>query len=276
MAWVLTKQLQAWRTQMNANFPNRDKTSDGTIGDTAHQAETSGHNPDDTAGSKPEWDGDSDTLAEVRASDTDADTGDPNVSMEDIVQHLLKLARAGSLWFIRYIIYNRRIWRASNGWKQETYTGSNPHDKHMHMSGAYTQDADNFASANYHLEDLVAITSADADLILDRLDDRLRADTSLRAIYRALPWQYTGNGLQGAASTLDALSDSQVVLTGLSELGARVGSLADPAALATAVAGILVPAVVSAVQETVALTQAEAQEACERAVRAVLGSLDSQ
>ncbi len=163
MAWVLTKQLIAFRDQMNATFPNRDKASDGTIGNTAHQDQTSGHNPDDTAGSKPEWDGDPDALAEVRAIDIDADTGNPSVTMEDIVQHLLRLARAGNLWFIRYIIYNRRIWSASNDWAQQAYTGSNPHDKHMHMSGAYNQDSDNYSAANYHLEDLVAFIENQAD-----------------------------------------------------------------------------------------------------------------
>jgi hypothetical protein len=169
MAWVLTKQLQAWRDQINHFFPNRDKTSDGTIGDTAHQAESSGHNPDLTANAEYE---DGDSKDEVRAMDTDADTGDPNVSMEDVVQHLLRLARAGKLTFIRYIIFNRRIWSASNGWAQQTYTGSNPHDKHMHMSGAYNQASDELSSANYHLEDLVALTDDDKQWIKDNVGPR--------------------------------------------------------------------------------------------------------
>jgi hypothetical protein len=38
---------------------------------------------------------------------------------------------------LRYLIYERRIWSASNGWRQETYEGSNPHDKHAHFSFRY-------------------------------------------------------------------------------------------------------------------------------------------
>jgi hypothetical protein len=179
MAWVLTKQLQAWRDQVNHFFPNRDKTSDGTIGDTAHQAESSGHNPDLTANAEYE---DGDSKDEVRAMDTDADTGNPDVSMEDIVQHLLRLARAGKLTFIRYIIFNRRIWSASNGWAQKTYTGSNPHDKHMHMSGAYNQASDELSSADYHLEDLVALTESDLDNIDAHILALLKSDAGVSAL----------------------------------------------------------------------------------------------
>src|SRR5690348_18451057 len=71
--WQLTRGLQNLRAQVDAAFPDRDTTSDGTIGDKAHQAETSGHNPDDTPGSRPEWNGDDDANAEVRAWDMDSD-----------------------------------------------------------------------------------------------------------------------------------------------------------------------------------------------------------
>ena len=158
MAWVLTKQLQAFRDQMDATFPNRDRKSDGVIGDAAHQAEKSGHNPDRTANAEYK---DGDSKNEVRAIDIDSDTGNPDVSMEGIVQHLVRLARAGKLSFIRYLIFNRRIWAASSGWAQRAYTGPSPHTEHLHMSGAYNQSADENADADYHLEDLVGLSDAD-------------------------------------------------------------------------------------------------------------------
>jgi hypothetical protein len=34
----------------------------------------------------------------------------------------------------RYWIYNRQIATRSNGWGRETYTGTNPHDKHVHFN----------------------------------------------------------------------------------------------------------------------------------------------
>lgn len=178
-SWVLTKQLQAFRDQMNAAFPDRDRTSDGTISDAAHQAESrTGHSPDDTPGSNPEWDGDPDNTPEVRAIDIDSDTGDPEVSMEDIVQHLLRLARAGKLTMIRYMIFNRRIWSASTDWAQQTYTGSSPHTEHLHLSGAYTQAADEDAGADYHLEDLVSLSDPDKAWIVANVgpDAQLKHD----------------------------------------------------------------------------------------------------
>jgi len=167
MAWVLTRNLQAFRDQMNEFFPIRKKTSDGTIGDAIHQTEHSGHNPDDTEYNNAEWDNDSDTKSEVRAIDIDSDTGDPNVSMEDILQHLLKLAKSDNNFPIRYMIYNRRIYRNSNGWVKETYEGTSTHTEHIHLSGEYSNTADeNYY--NYRLDELVALTDAEKDELVTR------------------------------------------------------------------------------------------------------------
>jgi len=154
--WVLTKGLQNLRDQMNAAFPDRDKTSDGTIGDAAHQAETSGHNPDDTAGSRAEWNGDPDSTPEVRAWDMDSDLRSPGVTAQQVVDHIRHLPSVSSV--LRYMIYNRKIYKASNGWAAEDYTGPSAHTEHIHFSGAYSQAADNNTSFDYRLEDLMAIS----------------------------------------------------------------------------------------------------------------------
>jgi len=160
MAWVITRNLQAFRDQMNKVFPNRDKKRDGAIGDYAHQQGKSGHNPDDTQYDNAEWDSDSDTKSEVRAIDVDSDTGDSNVSMEDILQHLLKLAKSDKNFPIRYMIYNKRIYKKNNGWAKETYTGPSPHTEHLHLSGDYSNTADeNYY--DYRLGELVALTDAE-------------------------------------------------------------------------------------------------------------------
>ncbi len=164
MAWVLTKNLQAFRDQMNLYFPNRDKTSDGTIGDAAHAAGKSGHNPDDSIYDNAEWDSDSDNKSEVRAIDIDNNLNYPGVSMEDILQHLLKLAKSDNSFPIRYMIYNRRIFRDTNNWAQESYDGPSPHTEHIHMSGAYSDAADERVY-NYRLDELVALTQDDKDFI---------------------------------------------------------------------------------------------------------------
>lgn len=154
--WTLTLGLQTLREQVNEAFPDRDKASDGTIGDAAHQAETSGHNPDDTAGSRPEWDGDGDDRAEVRAWDMDSDLRFPGVSTQDLVDHLRQLPGLGSV--IRYMIYNRRMYHVDDDFAPRAYSGPSPHTEHVHFSGARSQAADGNTTFDYHLEDLVMPT----------------------------------------------------------------------------------------------------------------------
>lgn len=167
--WQLTKGLQNLRAQVNAAFPDRDKTSDGTIGDTAHQAETSGHNPDDTPGSRPEWDGDPDNDPEVRAWDMDSDLRAAPATAQQVVDHIRHLPNVSSV--LRYIIYNRKIYKASNGWAAETYTGASAHTEHIHFSGAYSQAADNNTTFDYRLEEIpVALTSDDINWLAARFD----------------------------------------------------------------------------------------------------------
>lgn len=156
---VLTLGLQNLRRQVDAAFPDRGHASDGTMGDAAHQAETSGHNPDDTPGARPEWNGDADQLAEIRAWDMDADLG-IGVNTQALIDHLRALPDLDTV--LRYMIYNRRIYRASTGWAPEQYTGASAHTEHVHFSGAYTQAADNNQTFDFHLEEIpVAFTPAD-------------------------------------------------------------------------------------------------------------------
>jgi len=154
MDWVLTKGLQNLRAQMNEAFPNRDHTSDGTIGDLAHMAGTSGHNPDDTPGSSAEYN-DHDGIREVRAWDMDSDLRTPGVTAQMVVDHLRALPEISAR--LRYLIYNRKIYEASNGWAPRAYTGPSPHTEHIHASGQRSQAADNDTTFDYQLESLMAI-----------------------------------------------------------------------------------------------------------------------
>ncbi len=177
MAWTLTAGLTNLRNQVNQAFPQRDRSSDGTIGDTAHQANSSGHNPDDTVGSRPEWNGDPDNTAEVRAWDCTSRFNDPDVTAQEVVDHIRRLPGVSSV--LRYIIYNRKIYSASNGFEAQNYSGSNPHGEHIHFSGAFSQAADNNTTFDFRLDELMALSVDDkkwitgefTKLIDSRVDD---------------------------------------------------------------------------------------------------------
>jgi hypothetical protein len=145
--WVLTKGLTHFRDSVNRRWPNRDKASDGTIGDLTHQQESSsGHNPDITGNAEHK---DGDTLNEVRAFDMDTDLQEPGCTMQDLVDHLVRLPDIEKVF--RYLIFNKKIYRASSGWKAEAYTGPSAHTEHLHVSGAYSQSADNNTTFDFRL-----------------------------------------------------------------------------------------------------------------------------
>ncbi len=93
------------------------------------------NNPDES-GAVPIHDADS--TDEVHAIDVDDGLGcGGNPSMEDCVQLILSRCKSGAEDRLRYVIYERRIWEADNGWREEHYSGSNPHSEHAHFSGSY-------------------------------------------------------------------------------------------------------------------------------------------
>ncbi|MFI9454453.1 hypothetical protein [Amycolatopsis sp. NPDC052450] len=116
--WYMAESLEVLRRQLNALAPGRSTASDGGIGDAAHTARVSDHNPNSYKRS--------DGARQVCARDFTHDPGDLDC------QWLADQLIASSAVRIKYVIWNGRIWTPGVGWKP--YTGDNPHTKHLHLS----------------------------------------------------------------------------------------------------------------------------------------------
>jgi hypothetical protein len=117
----LCKAGQQLRLQVDDSYPDRDRTSDGWIGDARHSARPSDHNPD--------------AAGIVRAIDIDRDLSGkakPDL-MPDLADQIRLAAKRGDKR-ISYIIFNGRIASSRMGWRWRKYSGINPHTKHCHIS----------------------------------------------------------------------------------------------------------------------------------------------
>jgi hypothetical protein len=135
MPWRVARSLLTLRNEVDKRWPNRDRTSDGTIGDKAHQAlgSDSDHNPfiKDASG-----------VGVVRGMDIDAGAGvspsEAKDTVGDIVAELARQAgKAGhpALQGGGYVIYEGKIASAKSNppWSWRKHTGD-AHESHPHIS----------------------------------------------------------------------------------------------------------------------------------------------
>jgi len=120
---MLIDGLVVLRSEFDAVNPHRDRSSDGWIGDAAHQLRVSDHNPDSNG--------------IVHAIDVDVD----GVPMARIVSYIVGRCRTGAEDRLQYVIYRRTIWSRTWGWGARYYTGLDPHTGHAHFSARYADVA---------------------------------------------------------------------------------------------------------------------------------------
>jgi hypothetical protein len=124
----LSKAAVQLREQFDDTYPDRDRLSDGWIGDRKHSARKSDHNPDEQG-----W---------VRALDIDRDlhkSGKPDL-MPDLVDQVRLACKSKQEKRISYIIFDGRICSPILNWRWRKYTGANKHIKHTHFS--FKKEAD--------------------------------------------------------------------------------------------------------------------------------------
>lgn len=112
----IAKALDKLRSQVNALWPDRDKSSDGWEGDKRHQAIKSDHNPN--------------MHGVVQAFDI---THDPAHGLD--ARKLAEALIASRDRRIKYVISNAEINSAKvSPWKWRPYSGTNAHRHHVHIS----------------------------------------------------------------------------------------------------------------------------------------------
>lgn len=119
-SWRLAKSLAVLREEANILAPNRKKYNDGTIGDAAHAARASRHNPFGGV---------------VTALDL---THDPEGGFDaHAIARELTTHPHPNLY---YVISNRQAAYKKEGFVWRQYGGSHPHDKHIHVAVGWGPD----------------------------------------------------------------------------------------------------------------------------------------
>ena len=123
----LSKSVIQFREQADDAYPDRDRRSDGTIGDARHSKTKSDHNPCPITGF-------------VRAFDLDASLDGKDATAHYLADQIRVNAKSDKR--IAYVIFNKRIASKRTLWRWVKYRGTNPHIKHIHISFTERGDKD--------------------------------------------------------------------------------------------------------------------------------------
>jgi hypothetical protein len=240
--WTLVPCLIALRSEFNRLAPGRDHASDGSIGDPAHAASVSDHNP------APD--------GQVHAIDVDSDLRLTGWDMNRCLQIIIGRHRGGADNRLQNVIYNRRIWSRSWGWTARAYTGSNAHTQHAHFSARYTTAQENDTRPWGLLEAAdMPLSGADKAFIQDAVATirvTIQADAQGRPTQQ---WDLDDAVGYGARKSYEAVRDLSAFAVGEAQRDAQTA--ATLAAMQTALSalaatnGALSPAEVQALTEQV-------------------------
>lgn len=161
--------------EIDAVWPGRDRRTDGWIGDAAHQARQSDHNPD--------------SRGIVHAIDIDKDGINPLYVVEQCISENRPT---------EYVIWDRQIWSRSRDFRPRAYTGSNPHTDHIHVSIRY---GTHWESADWHWGIASGIPGFGSGALLGASDDMTEYSGTFDSA--AIIFGDTGHACAYASDTLD-------------------------------------------------------------------------
>lgn len=119
------------REQIDDAYPERDRSSDGWIGDAKHQSSKSDHNPNLAHNSV------------VRALDIDSNLSSHKSESLYLADQIRLYAKREKKKRIAYVIHNHKIASPILNWRWRKYSGSsNPHTSHIHVSFTPKGDKD--------------------------------------------------------------------------------------------------------------------------------------
>jgi len=154
-AWRLAPSLVFCFQEFNSRYPNRDRASDGSIGDSAHAARNSDHNPD--------------SRGIVHAIDVDEDVHGIDSEAGNELQWWVDWLIDSREHRLKYVIYEGKICSGHLGpspWIWRTYNGINPHRRHVHISIYSTFSAENDLRTWFPPATIVQIEKEDDDMHL--------------------------------------------------------------------------------------------------------------
>lgn len=208
MSWTLAHNLSVREAAVKKCYPG---TVVGSIGDQAHQAEHSDHNPD--------------SRGVVHAIDIMLAVG--NKKGDATLKWVLSAHSD-----LQYVIHNRIIYEASNSWKGAHYSGTDPHTNHIHVSGKHGSVGKNNATGTGY--DLVAeksnpVGSPCAVVTPTPPEDEVTKD-DLKAIIDGVSAQVVHDIFHGAAQFNPVNGKYTLTLSGkLDELEAKINGLSPKA-----------------------------------------------
>jgi hypothetical protein len=136
-------------------WPGRSHASDGWIGDAAHAARKSKHNPD--------------KRGMVHAIDVTKFDG-----IHQVVVHLAQRCRDGLEKRLTAIIWHGTIWTPESGWEGVDYDGPDPHTEHAHFSASDTPALENSQKSWYLEETPMDLTPAAVEDVADAVIRKMR------------------------------------------------------------------------------------------------------
>jgi hypothetical protein len=216
VSYYLAPCLKALGDEVTVAWPNADKwptvsIGDGWVGDTSHAARKSDHNPDYSAGGV------------VRAVDI-------GIAGRDADRILAAAIGDPRVW---YVIHKGRIYSRTYGWVARDYSGSNPHNHHIHISARSDRAAENDTSPWGLVAEVlpdrmpklrkISLSGVRAQFIAARDGKPVKVSPGIKRIQRRLNQLYkarlTVDGLAGPA-TLRAWGRHERATCGMG--GARI------------------------------------------------------